>query len=703
MSGTKDNQDEFMQASLERHRLFVESESMAKSDFEKLQLFANFIVNESGLRRDRYADAFETMGTDVLELTRDLWRPFEYQRKSKPPTPKAPESRRQTPVERSHPDKGVLQASPSTGSNSQSPSLTPRTEPGSPASTSSQHVKLRSDPQPKQGSFRPCLSPIPSMAMSTIPDENDSRGRAASRWWEASTGAGSVGDGRKVERSKRESKYMGLPREAREHLQWSSPEQVTASLASVAGPSRSSDEEYPPEKLGWHDQGPPAWSPSLTQIVQKQSSTAPSKLDVSRLVTLPPPYPRHHPAVNNNHPDLSTLRSTLRTLNDQSEISQTCQQYDSDDATISLRPESPSVAAQRRRNLRRRIQEQVSQGTMSFAHAAQEEADFENGEQKRSRTQAKNSFDHFQSKVLVPLNSLYSGKITKASAAMDQLGESLSYDARSQNPNQTQEEGDEQPELLEKLTLMKWFHETREQLHREQFELEGDSDSRYKSVILAPYQQTGNIEKVHEVESFFNKDSQERRAAFEQSALKRFECFLKTVEEHVTRGVENQLSAFWDIAPSLHSIIQQVPSEMDGFEIVIPQNEYDENPAYHEFPMQYMYSLVEHAGKSTYQFIESQTNLLCLLHEVKSGVMVAGCRLLETQRVLAGEARATVEQEMQDVRRGEDASLTSDLKERVGLVEEQWRQALGKGLEELEDRIKTFLFETGGWDENLED
>ncbi|KAK5239407.1 hypothetical protein LTR16_011969, partial [Cryomyces antarcticus] len=55
---------------------------------------------------------------------------------------------------------------------------------------------------------------------------------------------------------------------------------------------------------------------------------------------------------------------------------------------------------------------------------------------------------------------------------MYQLCSGLLIDAQDPNPNQTQEEGDEQPELLEKLTLLKWLSETREQLHQELFDLQ---------------------------------------------------------------------------------------------------------------------------------------------------------------------------------------------------------------------------------------
>ena len=137
-----------------------------------------------------------------------------------------------------------------------------------------------------------------------------------------------------------------------------------------------------------------------------------------------------------------------------------------------------------------------------------------------------------------------------------------------------------------------------------------------------PYIQTKNDQKVKEATNFFNRDAQDRKVVFEKEILKRYEDFLDTIEQNVTRGVEAQLSAFWDIAPGLLAIVQKVPYRLEGFGIHIPPSEYDENPSYHDFPLQYLYSLLAHAGRSAYQFIESQINLLCLLHEVKTGVMI---------------------------------------------------------------------------------
>jgi hypothetical protein len=357
----------------------------------------------------------------------------------------------------------------------------------------------------------------------------------------------------------------------------------------------------------------------------------------------------------------------------------------------------------RRDQLRYNIQENIRSGVMSFADAANAEAEFDAQENKRSQDLVQNTFDGFQKDVASPLHALLSERVTKISASIEHLRSGLFNDARESNPNQTQEEGDEQPELLEKLTLLKWLFEAREQLHREMFELEDERNDKYKDIVVTPYKQVGNDSKVREAENFFRRDAQDRKVVFEKETLKRFEDFIAVIEENVTRGVEIQLSAFWDIAPGLLAIVQKIPSQLSGFEVLIPPQEYEENPAYHDFPLQYLYSLLAHAGKSAYQFIESQINLLCLLHEVKTGVMTANSRLLETQRYLAGEDFSSVDREMKAVRKDEERRLTEDLKEKVGLVEGQWREALGQGLNDCKVRVEQFLVDSGGWDESLSD
>ena len=340
---------------------------------------------------------------------------------------------------------------------------------------------------------------------------------------------------------------------------------------------------------------------------------------------------------------------------------------------------------------------------MSFADAAKAESEFDGRQNKRIQEQTKADFKAFKAEVMGPLHAWYSERITKATASMDQIRSSLTNDARDSNPTRTQEEGDEQPELLERLTLLKWLFESREQLHKEMFDLQGQQDDLYRGVVVIPYQLAGNEDKVRDAEDFFARDKQDRRVAFATDTLRRFEDFHAVVEENVTRGVEVQLSAFWDIAPGLLTVVQKVPRNLGGFEIQIPPPEYDENPSYNDFPLQYLHSLLAHAEKSAYQFIESQINLLCLLHEVKTGVMGAGSRHLEMQRYLAGEDYDSVDREMKGVRQDEEARLTLDLKEKVALVEGQWAEALGKGLGECKDRVEQFLLEQGGWDESLQE
>ncbi|KAF2841963.1 hypothetical protein M501DRAFT_998185 [Patellaria atrata CBS 101060] len=694
--------DSFAQTSINRHRAFIEKESAAKTDQERLELFAEFIVAESRLRRDKYSAAFDSMASDILDLTRDMWRSYNSGgRRSTTPITTAPQTIN-TRTSRSsmddYSDSRTTAPSPASSAN-----YTPITEGESPASATP--GRTRGD---AFGGFQPCLSPIPSMAMSTVPDpdEEGSRGRSASRWWEESANGSAGRGGKKLERSKRESKYMGLPREAREHLQWeaeSSPRGGGTPGPSEQTPSYSyGPNEYPPEKVGWHDNGEATPGASTVQFYMHSAPATPDpwKLDVSRLVTLPPPYPRHHPALENNHPDLANIRSNWRALTELDDSSIIKERFKTKIAT--QREQEKADANQRRQGLRMDIQEKIRDGYMSFADAAKTEAEFDAAEAQYGKQKAQQEFDTFQKEVFNPLNALFLERIRRATASIDHLRNNLFDEAQKSNPNLTQEEGDEQPELLETLTLLKWLFEARDLLHREHFELEDERNDRYKAVILTPYILAGNDAKYQEAENFFKQDRQDRKVAFEKDTLKRIEEFMSIIEENVTRGVELQLSAFWDIAPGLLTVIQKVPSNLHGFEILIPPTEYEESPQYHDYPMQYLYSLLVHTEKSAYQFIESQTNLLCLLHEVKTGVMTAGSRLLETQRLMAGENFAEVDAEMNAVRHDEEARLTADLKEKVGLVEGQWAEALGKGLADCKERVEEFLVQQGGWDESLQ-
>ncbi|KZF24898.1 hypothetical protein L228DRAFT_243644 [Xylona heveae TC161] len=704
--------ESFKKAAMERHRLFAEKEASANSDRERIELFAEFIIAESSLRKNKYAEAIQSMGTKIQEMTRDLF-------KSSPQSSVAytsfgPKEEKQLSV-------ADLRA------NGHNGSLTAAVKGFSSADASPEdyqppvraNLKLNTQDRPDStwwNGYMPSLSPIASMGgTSGTPDEMSSRGRPASRWWEASQEGSANGDGtRRCQRSKRESKYMGLPREVRESLQWDvepSPSGALGSSASTGPNGRFSysQDEYPPEKSGWHeptlDDGYPPPPPLLPQSSSPFSASTVSrpdskKVDVSRLVTLPPPYPRHHPAVNNNHPDLAAIRSVIRSLSDLEDVKATKERYAL--RIDGIREQARQEAGNRRSQLVADIQRQIQAGSMTYAEAARHEAELEAIESARKKDRAQLEFDTFQSEVVHPLESFFSERIDRATASISELQGILFIDAQELSPNMTQEEGDEQPELLEKLTQLKWLFEAREQLHREQQELSRERTEKYKLIVTTPYILQKNTAKLREAEAFFTRDAIDRKYAFDQGSLARFEDFLHIVESNVVRGVEQQLSAFWDIAPSLSAVIEQIPEDnnrLHTLDILIPPAELDENPSYRTFPLLYLHSLLDHAHRSTYQFIESQTNLLCLLHEVKTAVMVSQARLTETCRVREGDDPMLAAAEATRDRDREEARITDDLKEKVRVVEALWDEGLGKELSALRERVKEWLVEVGGWED----
>jgi hypothetical protein len=214
----------------------------------------------------------------------------------------------------------------------------------------------------------------------------------------------------------------------------------------------------------------------------------------------------------------------------------------------------------------------------------------------------------------------------------------------------------------------------------------------YKEIVLLPYRQSNNADKLRSTEAFFAHDNQERLATFENDALTRYQNLFAIVDENVNRGVEMQSSAFWDIAPGLEDLLQKIPEDLRDFEgIQIPETELAENQAYHNHPLQYLYTLLLHAERSAYQFIEAQTNLHCLLHEVKGGVVTARFRVLGSQDPHAGERKAL-----------EEDDLTRELQGKVSMVENIWTEALGSRIMGTRERVRKFLEAEGGWCEELE-
>lgn len=673
--------DQFSRGTIERFEAFAHKEASAADDAERVRLFAEFFVSESRVRRERYSAAIGAMGSEIFDLSRDLFRPMAPRPESTVSTATAAEFTPQS----SGPRSSRESVGSATFREQGPPSSTPSSAnlPMSPVGPSPGNQNWQSS------NYMPSLSPILSMSVSDALDEEDSRGRPASRWWESESAGESSS---RLERSRRESKYMGVPKEAREALQWvDGPE---------AGPSkRESSNEYPPEKSGWHDERVITPQPrnirnSLLSLPSPHTpSMNPAHLDVSRLVTLPPPYPRHHPAVNNNHPELTQTRNSVRALSDMAEVEATKERFLV--GSSKSRAEAAEAAQQRTKALRMNLQQEVSSGNIGYSEAAAIEADAKVDENAKSKELEKKDFDGFQTAVVMPLNDLLTGRIAKATALFDELRGRLFVETRDSNPNMPQEEGDEQPELLETLTLLKWIFEAREMLHRAIYDLLTDRNERYREMVLTPYRLANNTEKVTSATAFFAEDAQKRALAFSEEVLYRTQEFRDVVEETVVRGVEAQLGAFWDIAPPLKRVLDKIPANLHGFAVQIPAGEYEENPTYMDHPLQYLFSLLLHAEKSTYQFIESQTNLLCLLHEVREVVVAAKAKAMEQE----GRDAARIE----EMKTAERSRLTDDLKEKVRVVQDQWNSALGDCIGGVKEKVGGWLLETGGWDESLED
>ncbi|CAK7231064.1 hypothetical protein SBRCBS47491_007803 [Sporothrix bragantina] len=780
--------DQFCQGSVERFHAFAQREAAATSDAERVRLFAEFVVAESRVRRERYAAAIGAMGSEIFDLTRDLFRPMlpvvasAPRRESVTSQGSAGVSAGTSAVEftpqssePSHSHRGSIASvfrdgpasAPLVGRDtaSSTPDVSSAIESnGTPNSTpNSAHLPMSPTGVPPNGgwaaqaNYMPSLSPILSMSVSEHHDDGSSRGRTASRWWESSE-HGDGRDGRggnrrddsidRLARSKRESKYMGVPKEAREALQWAddeplsgrsiqSPQYIDAGVGSSGGnggainyAAYEGSSEYPPEKVQQTDfvsSPDPVRTPQAISVQFRNSylsSTAssstpglstpntpnagsafhpqhtpvpqiPTGMDVSRLVTLPPPYPRHHPAVNNNHPDLSETRSSVRTLANMAAVDAAYEQFKT--TTEAAHAEDDLAYRQVTATLRANLQTEISSGRMSYAEAAAIEADAAAQKETRQKERLKADFDRFQTTVVQPVNELLTGRIAHATQLFDGLRGRLFGETRQPNPNMPQEEGDEQPELLETLTLLKWVFEAREALHRAIYDLLTDRNNRYRDMVLAPYRRAGDqaADKLRDAEAFFAGDAETRAASFAAEVLQRTEAFRDVVEANVVRGVEVQLSAFWDIAPPLVQLLDQVPLDLRGFAIQIPAAEYEETPSYREHPMQYLFSLLLHAEKSAHQFIESQTNLLCLLHEVKEAALTAKSKAEPG----AGDGNGTLDRE----REAESARLTDDLKDKVRVVQGQWRAGLGESIELVKERVGGWLLETGGWDETLEE
>ena len=159
--------------------------------------------------------------------------------------------------------------------------------------------------------------------------------------------------------------------------------------------------------------------------------------------------------------------------------------------------------------------------------------------------------------------------------------------------------------------------------------------------------------------------------------------------------------------PGLLEVLRRVPAREDEVAVLavsVPHKELDDNAAYRVHPLQYLYGLLRHADKATYQFIENQVGLWCLHHEVATLVMRAGLRVVKADRC-CGEMRdaddAEVGREMAELGGVEEQRLNGELKERVEELEAQWEEAFGQEIAVRCEVVESVLRGTGGWEEGL--
>ena len=281
------------------------------------------------------------------------------------------------------------------------------------------------------------------MSVVTGQEEWESRGRSGSRWFDQShAGDGPTGDGFKVlERSKRESKYMGVPREVRNSSQLyshaASPPAARGQSLGTSGQPLFGPSQYPNEKTGLQESPPSFFPPTPSSA----PFTPDPRMDISRLVTLPPPYPRHYPSVNNAHPDLADSRAVVRSLHEKEEVESVTESYR---VQILEKRQRADSWCEHQRLLHEQFQ--LEHGNISQDELQDAQVDLVEKIANSEKNVVQTDFACYQRLVLTPLHALFSDRIKLADTTLNMLNSRL---FSNQSPDLPQEEGDERPELLE--------------------------------------------------------------------------------------------------------------------------------------------------------------------------------------------------------------------------------------------------------------
>lgn len=519
----------------------------------------------------------------------------------------------------------------------------------------------------------------PQSAMSAyesrVAEEESSRGRTSSRWWESSGDGGSCSISENLAiRSDDNDSACGTSYPRRSRRLTKTPRQSLREIAELANTPRNSarvpnpndpsgfmnSAAFPPDRKSHSDSRSRSRAPSTSRVRTRRRHNAKTSLDIAPLLTLLPSWPREYPAINNCHPRLDVFRDLVRTLNDLSPL--TTLQTRFAESTGKSKEIFLEESERRRISQAERIQGLYSRGDLNYDEMERLNLDFEREEGKIHCESEEEDFKSFDAEVVTPAHRDLHERITAAGAAYADLVNLI----KVRKPMVSEEEG---PELLEYLTALKWIFDIRETLHQHVFEMLSQRNERYKSLIIAPLRHARDQGRLHSTTAFFAQDSATRLSEFNKSKVVRHEKFMEIIEEQVMLGVEEARSKFWETAPLVMECLEKIPVSLGEVVPIVPPEESVKHPEWIEQPMRYLErKIAVTEGAMRGLGVEEGEGLLCLLHGVKSAL---------------ARAKSAV---MDDGGR-EERRLTEDLKEKVGMIEEEWREGLGMILERVRRNV----------------
>ncbi|KAF8244020.1 hypothetical protein K440DRAFT_559894, partial [Wilcoxina mikolae CBS 423.85] len=394
-------------------------------------------------------------------------------------------------------------------------------------------------------------------------------------------------------------------------------------------------------------------APSSSKPRPRRRHTVKTSLDIAPLLTLLPTWPKEHPAVNNSHPRLDVFRDLVRTLNDLSQLASIKSRFQ--EKSEKTKEKFLTESQRRRISQAERIQGLYSRGDLHYDEMERLNLTFEHEESKISYEAEEEAFKAFDSEVVTPSHRDLHERITAATAAYADLVALI----KARNPIAAN--SDDQPELLEYLTALKWIFDVRETLHTHTFDLLSNRNDKYKTLILTPLQDARDPSRLQSTTQFFTSDAAARLKEFNNAKVARHEQFMDFIEHQCSLGVEEARSKFWETAPLVMECLEKIPETLENVVPIVPPEEAIEHPEWVEQPMRYLERKISEAeGAMRGLGVEDGEGLLCLLHGVKSAL-----------------SRAKGEGEVEERR------LTEDLKEKVGMIEEEWREGLGGLLERV--------------------